>query len=57
MHSTGKVLEVYDIQSPIMIFRMISVPIKYNGYTFIEDDIARKYVRAIIDSGIYERVI
>lgn len=56
IRSTGKILEIYDIQEPIMKFLAVNIPLKENGYAIVGDDIARNKVRNIIDCGLYRRV-
>jgi hypothetical protein len=53
IHSTGKELTVRDV-GPV-IFRLTAgpVPIKRNGWSIVEDDVARDVLRELLSLGIY----
>lgn len=55
VYSTGKVLQVYDLASPLVTLRAIEVPIRYNGYHILDDDKAREVLRELLRTGLYHK--
>jgi hypothetical protein len=49
-------LEVRDVGPIVFSLRAGEVPIKVNGFEILEDDQARKLLRELIATGLYERV-
>lgn len=56
VYSNGKKLEIYDINEPLMRFRAGAVPIKYNGYRIVEDEVAKDIARDLLGSGLYTKL-
>lgn len=54
--SNGKRLDVYDIgEGPIMTLVADKVPIKVNGVLVLKEDEARDVIRALLQTGLYEK--
>lgn len=58
VRNNGRLLEIYDLGEPLVVVqaRDGGPPIKWAGGVF-EDDDARVRLRAILDSGLYDRKI
>ncbi len=54
IHSTGRELTVRDVGPVIFRLTAGAVPIKHNGFHVVEDDAARKMMRALLDTGLYQ---
>jgi hypothetical protein len=55
VYSNGKKLVVYDLCDPVITIHAGAVPIKYNGYRIVNDDIARNILREALKSGLYTK--
>lgn len=54
--SDGRTLEIRDCGPVLYSLRAGDVPIKVNGYEILEDDQARKLLRDLLDTRLYQRV-
>jgi len=55
VYSNGKKLEIYDLGEPLMKFRAGAVPIKYNGYRIVKDEVAKDIARDLLSLGVYKK--
>lgn len=53
VYSNGEVLEVRDVGPVIFRLRKVTVPLKSNGHTIMEDRAARDLCRQYLDSGLF----
>lgn len=53
IHGTGRTLEVRDCGPVIFRLTAGAVPIKVNGWSIVEDDVARETLRDLLALGLY----
>jgi hypothetical protein len=54
--SSGQRLTVSDVGAILVEIKAIGTPIKLNGWQIVDDDKARKIVKELKDSGLYEYI-
>jgi hypothetical protein len=53
----SKHLTVRDVGPPLMKLSAATIPLKYNGKRVVDDDLARRIIRDLLNTNLYRRVL